>query len=381
MKNFTLKTLVKYAFVVFFTSPLSIFAMPGGGGGSTGPSFSDSAPGSSSGCGAGTLDNSKATVAKACHPDTYDFSVCPAEYEDCQFAIKGALCEVSTCTCWGSMENNIWSQFCAPATGTFVFEVTNVVCSGGGSSLQFFIAPTPSDGFSSVCDLSAVYCDKGSTGDQSHSVDLTSGQCYTLMFDGNAGAACTWDFNINCSYALGIIMLDYGVELSDVNNTATVYWEVTDENNVDYYSIERSSDGVNFESIGKVLPKNDPDKRLNYSFVDSNPINGTSYYRLKEIDIDEKQYTYKRLALNNKNQTITLYPNPITDDLNINFEKELMPGTVVAVYNVLGNVVYYTETTEKSSELKIDMDDCSKGIYFLSIKSGENIIQQKFFKD
>jgi hypothetical protein len=58
-----------------------------------------------------------------------------------------------------------------------------------------------------------------------------------------------------------------------------------------------------------------------------------------------------------------------------------MPGTVIAVYNVLGNLVYHKELTERTQEFKIDMDDCTKGMYFLSVTSDDLSYQQKFYKE
>jgi hypothetical protein len=366
---------------VLLITPSQTFATSGGGGGgSTGPSFSDGMPGSSSGCGSGTIDNKGATVAKGCHPDALDYDPCPNELADCQYIVKGAGCWYDTCTCWGSMENNIWSQFCAPATGTFVFEVSNISCSGGATSLQFMVAPTPSS-WSSVCDLTSVYCNDGFTGNVNMSVDLTSGQCYTLMFDGNAGAECSWTFNINCTYALGITMLDYNIDFDGKQNKATFNWEVDNENNVSHYTVQRSSDGITFENIGSLNAKNNSSTRLNYSFIDNNPLPKTSYYRLLEKDLDGKEYIYKRLVITNKNSFVTIYPNPIANDLNLNFGKELEPGTEITVYGVTGNVIYSTTLTHHTSQHKIDMNECAKGMYFLSIKSGDLVMQQKFFKD
>jgi trimeric autotransporter adhesin len=142
---------------------------------------------------------------------------------------------------------------------------------------------------------------------------------------------------------------------------------------------------LRMEKISKQLevffPKNDPQLRLNYSFIDNAPLNGTSYYRLKEIEENNKEFRYGIRGINRKVMDVQLYPNPITDDLNINFGKDLTPGALVTIYDVLGNVVYYKKINERASELKIDMNECAKGMYFLSIKSGDLVMQQKFFKD
>jgi hypothetical protein len=224
MKHFAPYSLKLFLLLAIIHLPTNTIAMDGGGGG-TGPTFSNSSPGSSSGCGAGSLSNSSASVASQCDPP--DVSNCPSGsnqqvyYADCMYSTNGGgLCSHSTCTCIGSMENNIWSQFCAPGTGTYTFEVGNISCSGGAESLQFVIWNTDGITWSNICDIEnyVEFCDNGFTSNTTFTVDLAGGTCYTLMFDGNAGADCTWDFNINCTQVLGLTLLDYHVNLNNSQN-------------------------------------------------------------------------------------------------------------------------------------------------------------------
>jgi hypothetical protein len=382
MKHFTLNALKLLFLMAVIIYPLANIAMDGGGGGGTG--FTDGMPGGSVGCGSLSLDISKASVASQCDP--VDAKHCPGPggtntYADCQYTANNAgVCKHSTCTCIGSMENNIWAQFCAPATGTFVFETTNVSCSGGGSSLQFVIwdaAPT-----NSICDIenNVVFCNNNFTANKSYSVNLTSGTCYTLMFDGNAGAACTFTFTIDCQYVLSTYMLDYDVKLSNDKTSTLFKWKVADEEDVSHYEIQRSSNGKDFESVGKVYGKN-VDGQVSYSYEDGSTPIGLSYYRLKQVQKDGTEFIYKKVPIHKRVLEANIYPNPIKSDLNIDFGKDLEAGTEIAVYDILGGLVYKTELTQRSSSIKIDMDGCTKGMYFLSIRSGDALMQQKFYKD
>lgn len=381
MKKFT--AIIFSLLLIIATS--SAFAMDGGGGGG-GPSFSNGMPGSSSTCGTTTLSNSSASVNSACDP--VDISNCPAgknesiDYGDCRYTTNGGgLCSVETCTCIGSMENNIFSTFCAPATGQFDFEIGAISCSGGAASLQFVVWSNTSS--SSICDMEndVEFCDNGFTSNTTFSVNLTAGTCYTLMFDGNAGADCTWDFTINCSYALGLTMLDYSVTLSNDEKNVNMSWDVTDEVDVNYYSIERSTDDENYSSIGKIFAHNNTSKSTSYDFIDENPVMGISYYRLMEIDNNGIEYKYGKHVINKTTQDLSIYPNPISDDLNISFGNFLNEGAKIMVYDVLGNLVYDRELAERKSSIKIDMNDAKKGMYFLVIKSKDGDLQQKFYKD
>ena len=369
---------------LFLALPTVSIAMDGGGGGG----FSNSLPGGSVGCGGLSLDNSNASVDNACDP--VDASNCPsgtnsqAYYADCMYSTNGGgLCSHNTCTCIGSMENNIWAEFCAPATGTYDFEVGTISCSGGAESLQMVIWNTDGITWDDICDIEnySVFCDNGFTSNTTFSVDLAANTCYTIMFDGNAGADCSWDFNINCTYALGIKMLDYGTELSQNQNEATIYWEVIDEFDVSHYIIEKSTDGKVFEAIAEIPSHNAGEKPYKYEFTDYNPILGDNYYRLVEIEADGREFNYSHKVIRKTKAELELYPNPISNDLNINFGRKLSADAEISIYDVLGNLVYCKAIGQKCSNHKINMENQDKGMYFLFIKDGETLIQQKFYKE
>lgn len=374
--------LISLIFIIIFAN--SSTAMTSGGGGATGPNFSDGYPGNDSGCGAGSLTNKGAGVDNPCHPDNVSSAFCPAKgstdyYTECTYS-TGGTCQFDNCACWGSNENTIYSQFCAPATGTFVFEVSNIACTGGAASLQFQVLSGTSSN-NSICDMTSEFCNKGFTGDIDMSVDLASGTCYTLMFDGNAGADCTWDFNINCIYALGLTMVDYNVQLSKDETSVGVNWEVVDEFDVDHYEIHKSKNGVTFDPIGEIKAVNVGEKQHKYSFEDSNPSSGTSYYKLVEVEVDGREFNYDKHVITKRKQDLEIYPNPIKDDMNINFGNHLNCDAEISVYDVLGNLVYSHTLENKSISHKIDMGSHKKGVYFLFVKDGENLIQKKFYKD
>ncbi|MBI2271148.1 MAG: T9SS type A sorting domain-containing protein [Bacteroidetes bacterium] len=76
------------------------------------------------------------------------------------------------------------------------------------------------------------------------------------------------------------------------NKSVDLHWETATEINNDYFTIERSVDGVHFEELMKVKGAGNSSTSLNYYTEDNNPVNGLSYYRLKQTDYDGKsQYS------------------------------------------------------------------------------------------
>jgi len=147
-------------------------------------------------------------------------------------------------------------------------------------------------------------------------------------------------------------------------------WETLAEINNDYFTIEKTIDGVNFEEVGRVKGAGNSIERLSYDLLDLAPYSGVSYYRLKQTDFNG-DYTYSELRAVEFGgakfvQDSKLYPNPtngdelyfnlvseesgrleleirtmegelvktrlvILDGLNTSYEYELLKGTQLAV--------------------------------------------------
>jgi hypothetical protein len=88
---------------------------------------------------------------------------------------------------------------------------------------------------------------------------------------------------------------------------ALLQWQTAQEENSHDFSIERSTDGVAYTSIGDVPAAGNSAKPTNYSFVDPAPKTGLNYYRLKETDAGG-QYLYSEV------RTVT-FPTSSTQQL------------------------------------------------------------------
>lgn len=93
-------------------------------------------------------------------------------------------------------------------------------------------------------------------------------------------------------------------------------WATASETNNDFFTLERSKDGLTFEIIAIInskAPHGHSNNKLFYSYEDSNPLPGLSYYRLKQTDFDGS-YDYSEMVSvflqNTQNFSSSLYPNP-----------------------------------------------------------------------
>ena len=93
-------------------------------------------------------------------------------------------------------------------------------------------------------------------------------------------------------------------------NQVLCKWSTATEINNDYFTVEKTQDGINYEFVTNVTGAGNSNTTLNYSIIDPSPYLGISYYRLKQIDFNG-QYTYSQLEPINLNtiEIINIYPN------------------------------------------------------------------------
>lgn len=155
------------------------------------------------------------------------------------------------------------------------------------------------------------------------------------------------------------------------NKQVELDWSTASEINNDFFTIEKTMDGINYEIVGKIKGAGNSVKLLNYQLIDSMPYFGTSYYRLKQTDFDGK-FKYSKLVsvqFQQDNDFINVYPNPCEGNLFILFTDEISTDTKIYVKDVAGRelVNRYYVLPEGKQLLSIVFDnDVPPGIYFLT---------------
>ncbi len=166
------------------------------------------------------------------------------------------------------------------------------------------------------------------------------------------------------------------------NNKIDVIWTTATETNNDYFTIEKTKNGIDFEIVGIVDGAGNSSKLLSYSTVDENPYSGISYYRLKQTDFDGK-YKYSALVAvesNDKEFAFAVFPNPSNGN-NINLHMNGVGDEIlVVITDVLGRECYSKLIVfEKGNNIyAIDkLKNISPGVYWVSASSNDNIYSVK----
>jgi hypothetical protein len=169
-------------------------------------------------------------------------------------------------------------------------------------------------------------------------------------------------------------------------NAVDLTWSTATEINSDYFVVERTMEGEKFDAVGTIRGAGDSYATLHYNAKDLQPYNGTSYYRLKQVDYDG-QSTYSKLEavsfMRTEQFNFTLYPNPSISKTSLVF-KDIPASTqfiLVDVYTANGNR-FFSAVVETSSMLEETFilepeDKLTPGLYIISATCGNIISRQK----
>jgi hypothetical protein len=168
------------------------------------------------------------------------------------------------------------------------------------------------------------------------------------------------------------------------NKSVSLRWVTASEINNDHFDMERSPDGLSFQKIGTVKGQGNSASNFYYSFNDLEPLkNSVNYYRLKQIDYDSK-YTYSGIIsvfVNNLIDWAIITPTIFQqgDKVKVSFIKDNIDEVTVLIVDLQGRVILNktTHIEKDNTELILNTDGLSQGIYSVQISSNKGIIVKK----
>lgn len=103
------------------------------------------------------------------------------------------------------------------------------------------------------------------------------------------------------------------------NQAISLTWQTSLELNNSHFDLERSADGVNFETIGRIEGNGTTTATQNYNLVDAMPLLGYNYYRLNQVDYDGTSEYSSIIAVNYevKDEVLQVFPSPARDVLQV----------------------------------------------------------------
>jgi hypothetical protein len=166
-------------------------------------------------------------------------------------------------------------------------------------------------------------------------------------------------------------------------NKNLLQWTTAQEVNSNYFSVERSNDDVSFNSLGNVTARGNTAVATAYSFTDAKPNNGTNHYRLRMVNKDGS-YSYSEIRSINDAMhfAVNIYPNPVKDNLALNFSSAVATNAQIEIINNEGKIMFTQKVSigEGASAQSINVAVLSGGTYYLKCVSSEGESEVRFVK-
>jgi hypothetical protein len=278
-----------------------------------------------------------------------------------------------------------------------------------------------------------------------HTYLIASGSAFALavlfglsvFFYGNIGAPTE-------SKASGITLLNFTATLVNNSSQVNIQWITKDEVNNALFDLQRSTNAFDYELISEMPGKGTDSATNQYSFVDTHPLTGVSYYRLKQvnedgtfsygaiqsIDIEQRDTSHvsppppaappkgsdstnikltnpksnnavmrqvniytpeKNVVLAAKNNPLVLaeesilkvFPNPAIREVNVAINVSKAIDTHIDIVDLTGRLIFTQPISLNNglNEVTLPLTDLPKGIYVVSFVDENNkAIIQKFMK-
>lgn len=166
-----------------------------------------------------------------------------------------------------------------------------------------------------------------------------------------------------------------------------IAWATAAEINNDYFTVQRSVDGFNFETIAVVDGAGNSNVMLNYFAEDKDPYHGISYYRLMQTDYDGATSYSQIVTINNSGAAaseVMIYPNPITEYalISVNASIKHSGNMGFELYDVTGKQIVNIKLSQLNSfaenVFRFEKGNLIPGTYFYRIvNSSEKLAEGK----
>jgi hypothetical protein len=163
-------------------------------------------------------------------------------------------------------------------------------------------------------------------------------------------------------------------------------WSAYSQSNGSSFTIEYSQDAQTFAVAGEVTATGNNNQTTRYEYTHYTNLTGTIYYRIRETDKDAHVY-YSNIVLvktgNALNASVLVFPNPFTNNLQINLQVEKAGAIHIALYDAHGRLVKQLERQGLAGRNTIAINDLSNllpGVYFTKITTGDHTIFEKLIK-
>ena len=203
-------------------------------------------------------------------------------------------------------------------------------------------------------------------------INCGSGYAHSCSNPSVYGPATLSATGVVASVTLPIVLTGFSAVLNN-DHGVTLDWNTQEEVNFSHFIIERSADGETWAEIGTVEAKGNSQVETAYTYVDGQPLSGTNFYRLTEVNLDNS-YIYSPVVVVRTTTLaqITLFPNPASNYINVSLAGNTPSAVTVLLTSAAGQRLAEKQTTGGAGTVvTFPVENVVSGIYIITVISAD----------
>lgn len=164
--------------------------------------------------------------------------------------------------------------------------------------------------------------------------------------------------------------------LKNKNGGINVNWATATEINNDYFIVEKSIDNRIFNEIGQMKGAGNKSTISKYTLEDKNPVSGTQYYRVKQVDYNG-EFAYSAVVsintfklLNN----VTMNPNPASSNVTLTWDAGIREQLTLQITDLSGVVILSEPLSNNNNVHYLNTQKINNGLYLVNILSSTDMV-------
>ncbi len=153
-------------------------------------------------------------------------------------------------------------------------------------------------------------------------------------------------------------------------NVSELKWSTATELNNDYFLLEQSMNGVDFETVAQIDGAGTSSTEMNYQARVS--ADKGAYYRLKQVDFDGHSDQTDVIYVACKTLDVEVFPNPFENNVVVKLDKGSTRKPTINIRDLNGKEVFMLSLDDvNQNEIVLDLKTLNSGMYVLEISDGE----------
>lgn len=169
---------------------------------------------------------------------------------------------------------------------------------------------------------------------------------------------------------LPVKLISFDGKITDKGNL--LEWKVSMEEDLKSYGLQKSGNDNHFETIYTKDIAGNSDREKTYHYLDTEPLEGTNYYRLQINNLNEKaEYSNVVLLVYKKDgQSMSVFPNPAQDMLTLQYK--LNGKAMMRITDMKGSIITQQQLDATQTSVQIPVNQLAQGMYMLQVTSGND---------